>query len=583
MPRIQTGTKGANTRWGFNTIPTQAGSISIPAPASANVSSAGTQPILIYQLITSAAAQSTIRSPFPDQRVLLNITGGSFGAVLYATDLSGPLPTSGTVTSTIFEDVALSVTTAVINLPSTNFVIKARAYNGRTGNLTDNFLESTNNTDDIRFNNTSPSTSGNPWFAYRYAMVPAQPGAPSVSFSGNTASISWNAPDNGEAVINSYIVQYASNSSFSGASAVNTGTSTSTNIGPLSSGTWWFRVYATNVVGSSQISGSTSGVSPSPLAVWTTTAFTEIARIGTSYTKTVVATGIRATNPYELVGGSTVLPGGLTFSASTGTITGTPSNGVSQTFNFTVNAYNVDNVATASQTFTLNRRQRLPVWNDTTLARPRVGTQYDDAVTATNAGTINAYSVSGLPANGLSFNTNTGAITGTPTSTSSISLIITVKNSDGDSSTDPSDTLSFTLIPNARLAVWRDQILTTTTVRVNQSYTDGVVADNAVSYALQTPNTLPPGITLNTGTGAITGTPTTPGTYNFRVVASNASDPAETITTGQLSILVEPAAGGAVWSGSAWVPSVFKVWNGAAWVEQPVKVWNGTAWVDPIS
>ena len=315
-----------------------------------------------------------------------------------------------------------------------------------------------------------------------------------------------------------------------------------------------------------------------PAAVWTTTSFTETVLVNSPYTKTVTATGIRSTNPYELVGGTTVLPGGLTLNRSTGVISGTPTAGVSQTFNFTVNAFNSAGSAVASETFTLNRRQPLPVWSDDILGTPRVGTAYSDQVAATNAASTNAYSAVGLPANGLSLNPDTGAVTGTPTSTSPFSFIITAKNSDNQTIQK-----NFTLTARALLAIWNDQIITAPTVRVNQPYLDGVDAANAVSYALETPNTLPPGIALNTSTGAITGTPTTEGTYNFRVIASNASSPAETISTNLLSILVEPSAGGFVWDGNSWVPSVFKVWNGAIWEEAPVKIWNGSIWADPNS
>jgi hypothetical protein len=324
---------------------------------------------------------------------------------------------------------------------------------------------------------------------------------------------------------------------------------------------------------------------PPPPAAWSTTSFTETARVGTAYNKTLIATGIRASSPYELVGGSTVIPLGLTLNANTGVISGTPTAGASQTFNFTVNAYNIDGIATVSPTFTLNRRQPAPSWTaagaDNTLGRPRVGTAYSDQVVAVNAAPTNAYSETGLAGTGLVLNPNTGAVTGTVTSTSTFSFTITAKNSDTETQTAQQ---SFTLTPSDRLPVWADQILTTTTVRVNQTYTDGVNATNAVGYALQTPNTLPPGLSLNTGTGAITGIPTTIGTYQFRVVARNATTPtAETITTGLLTIVVERSAGGAVWNGTTWVPSVFKVWNGADWIESPVKVWNGADWADPVN
>jgi hypothetical protein len=574
MPRIETGGKGLNSRWGFNTVPPNG--ITIAAPSSANVSSSGTQPILIYQLIAAAASQTSNTTTAPDRRILINITGGGFGGGVYQTGASGALPTSPVATGTVFGEVALSVGTPIINAASGSFTMRARTVFAN-GNLTNNVIEgSTGFTDDVRFNNTAPNTTSSPWFAYRYAMVPAQPGAPSVGFSGNTASVSWNAPDNGEAAINSYTVQYASNSSFSGASAVNTGTSTSTNIGPLSAGTWWFRVYANNVVGDSAISGATSGLSPSPAASWSTAGFTENARVGTVYSKTVTATGIRSANPYAIATGS--LPPGISLNTQTGAISGTASAGVSQDFDITVNAFNPDNVATGSSTFRIRRIQPLPTWNDETLSTGnlRVGTAYSDEVVANNAASTNAYSATGLPANGLSLNANTGAITGTPTSTSTFSFTITAANADGATIFK-----NFTLTPLARLAVWTNQVLTTTTIRVNQVFFGAVAADNAVSYALQTPDTLPPGITLDTGTGVIGGTPTTQGSYSFRIVATNGSN--ETITTNLLTIVVEPAAGGSVWNGTEWVPNIFKVWNGASWDEVQVKIWNGTDWAEPIS
>ncbi len=75
---------------------------------------------------------------------------------------------------------------------------------------------------------------------------------------------------------------------------------------PTTTGTASFTFRADN-------SGSTADrtfsitVNPPP-AEWTTTSFTEDVRVGTPYTKTITATGIRTTSPYALVGGSTVLP-----------------------------------------------------------------------------------------------------------------------------------------------------------------------------------------------------------------------------------------------------------------------------------
>jgi hypothetical protein len=117
-------------------------------------------------------------------------------------------------------------------------------------------------------------------------------------------------------------------------------------------------------------------------------------------------------------------------------------------------------------------------------------------------------------------------------------------------------------------------------VKVNQSYVDGVSANFASSYAVQS-GALPPGIELSTTDGAIFGAPTAVGTYTFVARATNSAN--ESVFTGSLSITVEPAGSGKVWNGAAWVQAPFKVWNGAAWVEAPVKAWNGAAWIDPLS
>jgi hypothetical protein len=117
-------------------------------------------------------------------------------------------------------------------------------------------------------------------------------------------------------------------------------------------------------------------------------------------------------------------------------------------------------------------------------------------------------------------------------------------------------------------------------VKKGQSYSDAVSADNAVSYAIQS-GALPDGITLGPSTGIISGTPTTTGTSNFTISATNASS--ESIFTGTLTITVQPGGSGSVWNGSTWTQAAFKVWNGSTWTDAPVKVWNGSVWTDPIS
>jgi len=115
---------------------------------------------------------------------------------------------------------------------------------------------------------------------------------------------------------------------------------------------------------------------------------------------------------------------------------------------------------------------------------------------------------------------------------------------------------------------------------VGVAYSDGVSASNSPTYSVRNSantgaGTLPAGLTLNTSTGAITGTPTTVGATSFRIRASNGGG---NVTTDILTITV--TSGGKVWNGTAFVASTTNVWNGTAFVAGVTKVWNGSTWVN---
>ena len=67
---------------------------------------------------------------------------------------------------------------------------------------------------------------------------------------------------------------------------------------------------------------------------------------------------------------------------------------------------------------------------------------------------------------------------------------------------------------------------------VGQAYSQSVTATGGKSpYAWSvTAGSLPPGVTLNASTGAVTGTPTSSGTFNFTVQASDSGNPVRTAT-----------------------------------------------------
>jgi hypothetical protein len=139
----------------------------------------------------------------------------------------------------------------------------------------------------------------------------------------------------------------------------------------------------------------------------------------------------------------------------------------------------------------------------------------------------------------------------------------------GSGQTDASGSF-VTLLP---LPAFTDSTIAST-VNFGTAYSDGVSASNAASYSVFS-GALPQGISLNTTTGAITGTPTVPGVSAFVIRATNASG---SVNTGTLTITV--LGGGRVWNGTAFVAGTTKVWNGTSFVSSTTRVWTGSNWVN---
>jgi hypothetical protein len=112
---------------------------------------------------------------------------------------------------------------------------------------------------------------------------------------------------------------------------------------------------------------------------------------------------------------------------------------------------------------------------------------------------------------------------------------------------------------------------------LSKPYSDGVSANNTSSYAVAS-GSLPPGLLLNTSTGAITGTPTQQGSFTFAI---NASGGGGTTGSGNLTIQILPPGNRRNSSDFNSNLAVAKRYNGTSWVNLTImKRFNGTAWVD---
>lgn len=157
---------------------------------------------------------------------------------------------------------------------------------------------------------------------------------------------------------------------------------------------------------------------------------------------------------------------------------------------------------------------------------------YASALVATGGLPPYLYSISAgnLPT-GLTINAFTGAITGTPTAAGAFSYTGSVVDSNTTVATAScsinipatTPTLSLTCAPGNG--------------QVNVSYNSALVGVGGVPsyiYSILT-GALPQGLTLNTSTGAITGSPTAAGTFNY---TGKAVDSASTVATANCAITV---------------------------------------------
>lgn len=130
--------------------------------------------------------------------------------------------------------------------------------------------------------------------------------------------------------------------------------------------------------------------------------------------------------------------------------------------------------------------------------------------------------------------------------------------------------------PSGTAPSWSDNTLAGFQREV--AYSDGVSATGTspITYSVSS-GTLPAGISLNTSTGAVTGTPTVTAAYSFTLQASNAYGSVTQPFSG--TVAESPFGKIAVWDGSQWVKGFVNVYDGSQWVYRQVYVYDGSAWV----
>ncbi|WP_257164789.1 putative Ig domain-containing protein [Bradyrhizobium sp. SRS-191] len=287
--------------------------------------------------------------------------------------------------------------------------------------------------------------------------------------------------------------------------------------------------------------------------------------VNTAITTFTPVTGGGGTTPrtYAI---SPSLPTGLSFNTSTGQVSGTPTVS-SGTTTYTVTVTD-DNNGTASNTFQLTVNGPLSATQaiaSKALTQNAAATSFTP-VTAAGGTPSYTYAISPSLPTGLSFNTSSGAITGTPTGTSGATTY-TVTITDANSATANN---TFSLTVNS--AVTATQAIASKVVTANQAvtaFTPVTGGGGTTPYTYSVSPSLPSGLTLNTTSGAISGTPTTAsGATTYTVTVT---DNANGTATNTFSLTVS----GAVAATTA-VPSTTLPYNQAVTPFTPVTGSGGT-------
>ncbi len=261
-------------------------------------------------------------------------------------------------------------------------------------------------------------------------------------------------------------------------------------------------------VGTATISASSLGYTGASQSVQVTGALAIITaslpsgNTNTGYSQSLAAVGGTGTYTWSILTG--VLPSGMSLNPASGLISGTPTVAVTNlalTFKVTDTSQPAQ---TATKLLALTINAPLVI-TTSLLQNGQIGAPYSQTLFATGGAGAHTWSLtSGTLPDGLTFNTATGQISGTPTATAA-STPLTFQTT--DSGTPPqSVSVNLTLTVTSSMVIV-SAALPTGQVGVPYSYTLFVVGGTGTKNWSITAGSLPNGLTFGPANGQISGTP----------------------------------------------------------------------------
>jgi gliding motility-associated-like protein len=224
------------------------------------------------------------------------------------------------------------------------------------------------------------------------------------------------------------------------------------------------------------------------------------------------------------------LPNGLNFNTVTGVISGTPTANLENTV-FTIVATNAAGSTSTSIDITVNVLAPSNFTYTVSTLNAIEGTLISNLSPSSSGGLIDTYTISPNLPNGLTFNTLTGVISGTPIAVSASTMYTIVATNESGAATYTL-TITVAAIPPPANLTYSATIINALDGQLINSATISQTGGVAV-YSI-TPS-LPSGLLFNTSTGAITGTPSgTSSATVYTITATNNSGSASVTITIQV-------------------------------------------------